>query len=209
MKRSNIESSLKRFLKRKVTITMGMVVAFLITGTIGYGEDKYEVAEGETKVYTITEENGKPKIIGGWNYISGSSKNADHSGKATNITLVSGTVDELIGGNHLKDTGSTDAYTSKIGDTRVTMNGGTVQYLIGGTKSNGTNADITNGTTKVVVSGGTIGDTKAGVKAALIGGNYIKSTSNQGTPIKAVSGGTDVTIKGGTFKNRVIGGKLC
>lgn len=208
MKRSNIESSLKRFLKRKVTITMGMVVAFLITGTIGYGEDKYEVAEGETKVYTITEENGKPKIIGGWNYISGSSKNADHSGKATNITLVSGTVDELIGGNHLKDTGSTDAYTSKIGDTRVTMNGGTVQYLIGGTKSNGTNADITNGTTKVVVSGGTIGDTKAGVKAALIGGNYIKSTSNQGTPIKAVSGGTDVTIKGGTFKNRVIGGSF-
>lgn len=103
MKRSNIESSLKRFLKRKVTITMGMVVAFLITGTIGYGEDKYEVAEGEAKVYTITEENGKPKIIGGWNYTKDSAdKNADHSGKDTNITLESGIVDELIGGNHLK-----------------------------------------------------------------------------------------------------------
>ena len=211
MKRSNIESSLKRFLKRKVTITMGMVVAFLITGTIGYGEDKYEVAEGETKVYTITEENGKPKIIGGWNYTKDSAdKNADHSGKDTNITLVSGTVDELIGGNHLKDTGSTDAYTSKIGNTSVTMNGGTVQYLVGGSKSNGTNADIENGTTTVVVEGGTIGkaDPKGVTKAALIGGNYIKSTSGQGTSITPKTDGTNVTITGGTFNNKVIGGSF-
>ena len=207
MKRSNIESSLKRFLKRKVTITMGMVVAFLITGTIGYGEDKYEVAEGEAKVYTITEENGKPKIIGGWNYTKDSAdKNADHSGKDTNITLESGIVDELIGGNHLKNTGSTDTYISKIGNTSVTMKDGTVQYLVGGSKSNGTNANIENGTTTIVVNGGTIGE--ASTNTALIGGNYIKSTSNQGTPIKAVSDGTDVTIKGGTFKNRVIGGSF-
>lgn len=34
----NIESSLKKFLKRKVKITMGFVVAFLITGTVGFGE---------------------------------------------------------------------------------------------------------------------------------------------------------------------------
>ncbi|WP_462424199.1 autotransporter domain-containing protein [Fusobacterium ulcerans] len=211
MKRSNIESSLKRFLKRKVTITLGMVVAFLITGTIGYGADDI-VAQGATNAYTATEVgSGNPKIIGGWNYTKDSAdKNADHSGKDTNITLVSGTVDELIGGNHLKDTGSTDAYTSKIGNTSVTMNGGTVQYLVGGSKSNGTNADIENGTTTVVVEGGTIGkaDPKGVTKAALIGGNYIKSTSNQGTPIKAVSGGTDVTIKGGTFKNKVIGGSF-
>ena len=206
MKRSNIESSLKRFLKRKVTITMGMVVAFLITGTIGYGEDKYEVAEGETKVYTITEENGKPKIIGGWNYTTNTNQVEDHSSTNTSITLTSGIVDELIGGNHLKNTGSTDTYISKIGNTSVTMNGGTVQYLIGGSKSNGTNANIENGTTTIVVNGGTIGEASA--NTALIGGNYIKSTSNQGTPIKAVSGGTDVTIKGGTFKNRVIGGSF-
>lgn len=206
MKRSNIESSLKRFLKRKVTITMGMVVAFLITGTIGYGEDKYEVAEGETKVYTITEENGKPKIIGGWNYTTNTNQVEDHSSTNTSITLTSGIVDELIGGNHLKNTGSTDTYISKIGNTSVTMNGGTVQYLIGGSKSNGTNANIENGTTTIVVNGGTIGEVSA--NTALIGGNYIKSTSNQGTPIKAVSGGTDVTIKGGTFKNRVIGGSF-
>ena len=33
----NIESSLKRFLKRKVKITMGFVVAFMIMGTGAFG----------------------------------------------------------------------------------------------------------------------------------------------------------------------------
>lgn len=45
----NIESSLKRFLKRKVKITMGFVVAFLITGTVGFGETitKPQIAVGK------------------------------------------------------------------------------------------------------------------------------------------------------------------
>lgn len=217
MKRSNIESSLKRFLKRKVTITLGMVVAFLITGTIGYGEDKYEVAEGKTKVYTITEGNGKPKIIGGWNYTKDSAdKNADYLDKDTNITLESGIVDELIGGNHLKNTGSTDTYISKIGNTSVTMKDGTVQYLVGGSKSNGTNANIENGITTVVVNGGTIGtaDPKGVTKAALIGGNYIKSKDGYGTSITAKTAGTNVIITDETlnnkltFNNKVIGGSF-
>ena len=57
MKRSNIESSLKRFLKRKVTITMGMVVAFLITGTIGYGDGSITSSTNieEDKIITLTE----------------------------------------------------------------------------------------------------------------------------------------------------------
>ncbi|MCF2674831.1 hypothetical protein, partial [Fusobacterium varium] len=177
MRNNDIESSLKRFLKRKVKITLGVVVAFLITGVVGYGGDI--VAEGGSKVYTESEVgSGNPKIIGGWNYTKDSAdKNADHSDTNTNITLTSGDADELIGGNHLKNTGSTDTYISKIGNTSVTMNGGTVQYLIGGSKSNGTKADITNGKTKVIVNGGTIGqsDSNGVIKAGLIGGNYIKS----------------------------------
>lgn len=207
MKRSSIESSLKRFLKRKVKITLGMVVAFLITGAVGYGADDI-AAQGQKKSYT--DISGNPKIIGGWNYTKNSEdKNVDHSDTNTNITLTSGDADELIGGNHLKDTGSIDTYISKIGNTSVTMNGGTVQYLIGGTKSNGTKADITNGKTKVIVNGGTIGDTRPNVaNAGLIGGNYTKSTSGQGTPITAKTDGTDVEITGGTFKNKVIGGSF-
>lgn len=208
MKSSNVESSLKRFLKRKVKITLGVVVAFLITGVVGFATDK--VAEGTTNLYEINEGDGTPKIIGGWNYGSNSSdKNADHSDTTTSITLKSGTVDELIGGNHLKDVQSKESYTSKIGNTSVTMNDGTAQYLIGGSKSNGTKADIANGKTTVVVNGGTIGDTRVNVaNAGLIGGNYIKSTSGQGMPITAKTDGTDVEITGGTFKNKVIGGSF-
>ena len=33
-----VESSLKRFLKRKVKVTLGLVVAFMITGTVGFAE---------------------------------------------------------------------------------------------------------------------------------------------------------------------------
>ena len=195
MRNNDIESSLKRFLKRKVKITLGVVVAFLITGIVGYGADI--VAEGGSKAYTESEVgNGNPKIIGGWNYVSGSDKNTNHSNSTTSITLTSGTVDELIGGNHLKDVTSKEEYTSKIGKTSVTMNDGTVQYLIGGSKSNGTNADIENGKTKVLVTGGTIGqsDSNGVIKAGLIGGNYIKSTSGQGTLITAKTDETDVVL---------------
>ena len=47
-----VESSLKRFLKRKVKVTLGLVVAFMITGTVGfaetleqgiYGNDTYQI----------------------------------------------------------------------------------------------------------------------------------------------------------------------
>ena len=46
----NIESSLKRFLKRKVKITMGFVVAFLITGTVGFAEADYYAKDKEVSV---------------------------------------------------------------------------------------------------------------------------------------------------------------
>ena len=40
MGKSYAESSLKRFLKRKVKVTLGLVVAFLITGNVGYAVTK-------------------------------------------------------------------------------------------------------------------------------------------------------------------------
>lgn len=209
MRNNNIESSLKRFLKRKVKITIGLVVLFLITGTIGFAADK--AAEGESESYTITEEDGTPKIIGGWNYTENLTENKDHSASTSNITLVSGEIDELIGGNHIKNVKSIGTYLYSIGNTNVIMKDGKVQYLIGGSKSNGTNADIKNGAAAITVTGGIIGkaDSNGVTKAGLIGGNYIKSTNNQGKDITAkITGGTHVSITGGTFANRVIGGSF-
>ena len=39
MGKNYIESSLKRFLKRKVKITLGLVVTFLITGMVSFAEE--------------------------------------------------------------------------------------------------------------------------------------------------------------------------
>ena len=39
MGKNNIENSLKHFLKKKVKITLGFVVAFIISGTLGFAED--------------------------------------------------------------------------------------------------------------------------------------------------------------------------
>ena len=48
MSNGYIESSLKRFLKRKVKVTLGLVVAFMITGTVGFADDREEMHNGKT-----------------------------------------------------------------------------------------------------------------------------------------------------------------
>ena len=63
MRNNDIESSLKRFLKRKVKITLGVVVAFLITGVVGYGGENgsittsTNITENKTITLTKTAEN--------------------------------------------------------------------------------------------------------------------------------------------------------
>ena len=78
MGKDYMESSLKRFLKRKVKITLGLVVAFMITGNAGYAEnvtvgtnlDSYvneekiiELDDVLIREYELTENIGKPKTV--------------------------------------------------------------------------------------------------------------------------------------------------
>ena len=78
MGKNYVESSLKRFLKRKVKITLGLVVAFMITGNAGYAEnvtvgtnlDSYvneekiiELDDVLIREYELTENIGKPKTV--------------------------------------------------------------------------------------------------------------------------------------------------
>ena len=46
MGKSYIENSLKRFLKRKVKITLGLVVTFMITGAVSFGAEEGSIIEG-------------------------------------------------------------------------------------------------------------------------------------------------------------------
>ena len=63
MGKSYVESSLKRFLKRKVKVTLGLVVAFMISGNIGYAE-KVKIL-GDSNGITISHENRNDKPFTG------------------------------------------------------------------------------------------------------------------------------------------------
>ena len=56
MGKTYVENSLKRFLKRKVKITLGLVVTFMITGTVSFGADKpvEEMNDFEKAEYYLT-----------------------------------------------------------------------------------------------------------------------------------------------------------
>ena len=69
MGKSYVESSLKRFLKRKIKITLGVVVSFLITGAVSFGADKptsdieyRDIFTAEKWIAGYGTENKYPKI---------------------------------------------------------------------------------------------------------------------------------------------------
>lgn len=87
--KDNVEKSLKRWLKNKVKVTMALVTVFLITGSIGYGED-YIIDENSEnqgiegiKLNTQDEEIKDKKNI----KISVESIIKDGSGSATGIQM--------------------------------------------------------------------------------------------------------------------------
>lgn len=101
--KGNIENSLKRYLKRKVKVTLGLVVAFLITGSVGYGavEGKLEPDTNGNIDYKVVKDNENNK-----NYIV----NAGDLSAEGNITLnfeadftTGSTRDELGGINTTKN----------------------------------------------------------------------------------------------------------
>ena len=92
MGKSYVESSLKRFLKRKVKVTLGLVVTFLITGTVGFAEinevPKPEIQYNEFLYY---DNEGKKNV----------SLQGSEEGKTKNYYFNEGaTIDASNGGLH-------------------------------------------------------------------------------------------------------------
>ena len=92
MGKNYVESSLKRFLKRKVKVTLGLVVTFLITGTVGFAEinevPKPEIQYNEFLYY---DNEGKKNV----------SLQGSEEGKTKNYYFNEGaTIDASNGGLH-------------------------------------------------------------------------------------------------------------
>ena len=114
MGKSYVENSLKRFLKRKVKITLGLVVAFMITGTVSFGADN--VFDDENKVTAekwlaghkngnkVSDLNGKFSIENGKIKIEGKEITDINSLELSNevlenLTAMTGLLDKNINGN--------------------------------------------------------------------------------------------------------------
>ena len=114
MGKSYVENSLKRFLKRKVKITLGLVVAFMITGVVSFGADN--VFDDENKVTAekwlaghkngnkVSDLNGKFSIENGKIKIEGKEITDINSLELSNevlenLTAMTGLLDKNINGN--------------------------------------------------------------------------------------------------------------
>ena len=196
--------------------TMLLTVAVAMSGNVQAG-DQFMAANGQSETFTSATElpDGDPstnyKLIGGWDHSGyGSEDSLDHAGINTDIKLTSGSYDEIVGGNHVRNTKSSQTSpVMSIGNTKVTISGGSLEYAVGGSKastSGGTN--LINGRVEMVVSG------DASISKKLVGGNYVKNSSAQGagaTPDKggeSVVGDIVLTLQGGTFEDMVIGGSF-
>lgn len=195
---------------------MLLTVAVAMSGNVQAG-DQVMAANGQSQKFTSATElpGGNPstnyKLIGGWDHSGYDSEDSlDHAGINTDITLTGGSYDEIVGGNHVRNTKSSQTSpVMRIGNTKVTISGGSLEYAVGGSKastSGGTN--LINGRVEMVVSGG------ANISKKLVGGNYVKNSSAQGAGATPDEGGESVvgdivlTLQGGTFEDMVIGGSF-
>ena len=142
MSTNYVESSLKRFLKRKVKVTLGLIVAFMITGTVGFAETSLEkdinISIPEiTADYSvnITTENSNIKITG-TNEITISTKDlSDEVLENINNALLLGanaSNPENINLDLTEDNGNFSkgfAYTNNTGDTFKAVNSNEVSVI--------------------------------------------------------------------------------
>lgn len=151
------------------------------------------------------------KIIGGWDVYAGNSYTGSTE-QTANLTINADYVlDEIIGGNAVKqiaDTGSNDFSLSSV-ETTVNNTAG-AHALIGGSKANNASGNFNIDTTKLVINGGSdLGKADNGIVA---GGSYLKATANpsggMGGTASSRIGKTILEINGGEFSSTVVGGSV-
>lgn len=115
--------------------------------------------------------------------------------------------DEIIGGHHVKQIKNEGASAESLvtvasdASTATITNVDGVQLVVGGSKSNNSFASLVSTTTSVTINGGTIGAVSGNADTAVIGGNLIKATVNQGgSTATSETTLSTVTVTGGVFQ---------
>ena len=95
MGKSYIENSLKRFLKRKVKITLGLVVTFMITGAVAFGGEYTETLTGaDDNAYQSIKTTEENKTI--YNFTVGDSIKLENNKESYGISLDKNTNEIII-----------------------------------------------------------------------------------------------------------------
>ena len=188
MGKNYVESSLKRFLKRKVKITMGFVVAFMIMGTGVFAENNYYAnnTNGDvelTKDDIKLDENGEVSIK------VNTSVSAENNNRYTALGAEAGK----------KLTLTTNRKINIVNDSIVTN----PERLYGITLNGGANANITANEINFNITGANQsvrGIRNNGGKTLTINGSITGEFSNKSNDLVGIDVwyGGEVTVKGNT-----------
>ena len=220
-----VEKSLKRCLKRKITFTLGMMVAFLITGNLGYAEefnlqDLFNNVEGN--ILELSPENsyvtdkGTLTTIKNDLTINGNGvilKNRDDGSPNTNIVAAGHklVINDLKNIRLLKGTDG-----EEVENVNIEFNNSSAKVINGSY-----NGDVTNDI-KITVKNSTLFDngyilaSEKGNLGGDVGGNVyidvLDSTIERMIVAGAyggadISGNTNVYVKGTTEKGTVVEGE--
>ena len=206
-----VEKSLKRCLKRKITFTLGMMVAFLITGSLGYAEESYFAKdtdiviekEGDVNLttdYIVENKDNRYSAIGA------DGGNLNFKGDKLNIS------NKITTGNMIFGVSNRENGTVNITANEINLNMSTTEGAqIRGIRNVGNNKEET----KIVITGNITGnfttdtglnravDAWTGANTIINGNTDFTLTSTNGT-ISAVGAGEGADLQFNGESNKIV-----
>lgn len=149
------------------------------------------------------------KVIGGWDVFESNGYDGDTSVKTQMTVDAEYALDEIIGGNAVKQTKDSNDYS--IASTSTTVKNTTgVHAVVGGSKGNNATGQFNIENVALDIQGGVLGVTDGNQNGMVVGGSYLKATANAGGGYGGVASShiksSTLTVNGGEFKSTIIGG---
>ena len=198
MGKSYIENSLKRFLKRKVKITLGVVVSFLITGMVSFGANDYPL---------MNDKIGNSGYISAIENVTGLGTGVISAGENKIYVEIEKTANKTIIKNKKDNSKVIVEIDNSLISTKTAETVSTALKGMNGTNENGINNGILGVTQEgqkienngiITWAGGQIGQKGTGENAEVINNGILVGSSNAQKAEKGTLVNNGVIITTGT-----------
>ncbi len=198
MGKSYIENSLKRFLKRKVKITLGVVVSFLITGMVSFGANDYPL---------MNDKIGNSGYISAIENVTGLGTGVISAGENKIYVEIEKTANKTIIKNKKDNSKVIVEIDNSLISTKTAETASTALKGMNGTNENGINNGILGVTQEgqkienngiITWAGGQIGQKGTGENAEVINNGILVGSSNAQKAEKGTLVNNGVIITTGT-----------